>query len=280
MKAIDTHAHLDQVPNVEEALKEAAAVGVEAVIAVGSDLASNQRNLEIKRSTPAPRIYLGLGIHPGNIKAEEIEPTLKFIRENIREASAIGEIGLDFWYKWLRKDQEKHEEQRRVFQRQLELAKEFNLPVVIHSRGTWRECFETTKKVGIKKAVFHWYSGPVDVLKDIIAADYLVSCSPSLAYSPPSREAIIHAPIEQTLIETDCPVFYQSRVPRGTIELRSGSSESGSSKESWIEEGSEGFQATPKHVFKTLQAYCELKNMKEEEALDVLNRNARQFFNI
>jgi TatD DNase family protein len=260
MKTIDTHAHLDQVENVETAMKEAAAAGVEAVVAVGSDLASNQRNLELKRSIQNPRIYLGLGIHPGNIKTEEIEPTLKFIRENIREANAIGEIGLDFWYKWLRKDQEKHEEQRRVFLRQLELAKEFNLPVVVHSRGTWRECLETTKKVGIKKAVFHWYSGPVDVLQDIIKAGYLVSCSPSLAYSPQSREAISAAPIEHTLIETDCPVFYQSR-------------EEG-------ERSSEGFTATPKHVFKTLTAYCELKHMKEEQAVEVFNSNAKQFFNI
>ena len=118
MKIIDTHAHLDQVENCEAELKDAAAAGVEAVVAVGSDLASNQRNLAIKKSTVAPKIYLGLGIHPGNIKAEDIEPTIKFIRDNIREANAVGEIGLDFWYKWLRKDAEKHEEQRRVFLQQ------------------------------------------------------------------------------------------------------------------------------------------------------------------
>ena len=257
MKVIDTHAHLDQVDNVEAALKEAMDAGVEAVVTVGSDLASNKRNLELKKSISHPKIYLGLGIHPGNIKTEEIEPTLKFIRENISEAKAIGEIGLDFWYKWLRKDKEKHEEQRQVFLRQLELAKEFNLPVVLHSRGTWRECLETTKKVAIKKAVFHWYSGPVDVLNDIIAVGYLISCSPSLAYSPQSRAAISAAPIEQTLIETDCPVFYQSRI-----------------------EGEEGFTATPRHVFKTLQAYCELKDLNEIAAVTILNNNAKAFFNI
>lgn len=256
MTAIDTHAHLDHVENVEQALKEAAEAGVEAVVAVGSDLASNQKNLTIKKSTARPKIYLGLGIHPGNIKAEELEPTYKFIRENIAEASAIGEIGLDFWYKWVRKDQEKHEEQRRVFLRQLEMAKEFDLPAVIHSRGTWRECLETTQKVGIKKAVFHWYSGPLDVLKDIVAAGYFVSCSPGVAYSPQSREAMTHAPLENTLIETDCPVFYRTG------------------------EGEEGYNATPKHVFKTLKAYCALKNLNEPDALPILNRNAKLFFNI
>src|SRR3989338_4538831 len=162
MKTIDTHAHLDQVENVEEALKEAASLGVEAVVAVGSDLVSCRRNLELKRSITDPKIYVGPGIHPGNIKTDEIEPTLKFIRENIAQANAVGEIGLDFWYKWLRKDKEKHEEQRRVFLLQLEIAKESGLPAVVHSRGTWRECLETVKKSGVKKAVFHWYSGPVD----------------------------------------------------------------------------------------------------------------------
>ena len=73
---------------------------------------------------------------------------------------------------------------------------------MIHSRGVWRECLETTQSAGVRKAVFHWYSGPVDVLNDIVKQGYFVSTTPSVAYSPQSREAIASAPIEQTLIET------------------------------------------------------------------------------
>ena len=255
MTIIDTHVHLDHLDHIEGVLKNACESGVEAVVTVGVDLAANKKNLELKRSTQRPKIYVALGIHPGNIKTEEVDEGIQFIRDHVREAKAIGEIGLDFWYKWVKKDQQKKDEQRRVFHRQLRLAQEFDLPAVIHSRGAWRECFEAAKEEKIKRAVFHWYSGPLDVLKDIVSNGYFLSATPSLAYSPQSREAISHAPIEHTLIETDSPVYF------GT-------------------EGSDGFQAEPKDVFRTLKAYCALKNMEEEKALEIFNRNAKEFFSL
>ncbi len=256
LKAIDTHAHLDHVEHVEQALLDAAAAGVERIVAPGMDLPSMQKNLALKRNVSSPKIYIGLGIHPANIVAEHVEDTIRFMREHVKEAHSIGEIGLDFWYKWVRKDDVKKEEQRQVFRRQLLLAREFDLPVIIHSRGTWRECLDTARDSGIKKAVFHWYSGPLDVLADILAVGYLISASPALAFSPQSREAIQHAPIEQTLIETDCPVFYNYPEPDG------------------------GFTSQPKDVFKTLTAYAKLKQVEPEPALWILNQNAKDFFNL
>ncbi len=254
MKLIDTHAHLDHVENTDEALREAHEAGVEAVIAVGVDLAANRKNLEIRQRTIHPRVYVALGIHPGNINASQIDETIQFIRQNIHQAVAVGETGLDYWYKWVRKDEEKKQEQRDVFQKQLALGKEFDLPVIIHSRGAWRDCLTMSQEMGIKKALFHWYSGPVSILEEILAAGYYVSASPSLAYSPQSREAITHAPLERLLIETDSPVYYSS--------------------------GEDGFRAGPKDVFRTLKACCELKGLNEAEAADQLNRNAQKFFTI
>src|SRR3989338_4324615 len=184
MKIIDTHAHLDHLEDLDNALARAAQAGVEAIVAVGVDLKANQRNLEIKKKTRAPKIYTALGIHPGNINPDEVDATLEFIRANIGEAVAIGETGLDFWYKWVKKDPVKKKEQVEVFGKQLRLAQEFNLPVVIHSRGAWNECLEMSQSVGIKKALFHWYSGPVDILKRILDRGYFVSASPSIATSP------------------------------------------------------------------------------------------------
>jgi len=256
MTAIDTHAHLDHIEDIAQALKDAADAGVSDIVAVGSDLASNKKNLQIKKQASAPRIHAALGIHPGNIKAEEVDECLQFIRDNRGEAVAIGEIGMDFWYKWVRKDKEKKDEQRDVFRRQLALAREFGLPAIIHTRGTWRECFEITKESGVDRAVFHWYSGPLDVLDDILGRGYFVSASPSLAYSPQSREAISHAPLEQTLIETDSPVFYRYRETEG------------------------GFTAGPKDVFRTLEAYAQLKAMDRDKALAIFNANARKIFGL
>lgn len=251
---IDTHAHLDHIENVELALEEASRSGVVGVISVGVDLKANRRNLELKQRTVAPKIFVALGIHPGNINPAEVDETIRFIRENIREAVAIGEAGLDYWYKWVRKDEEKKKEQRDVFQKQIVLSKEFDLPIIIHSRGAWRDCLNMVKDAGVRKALFHWYSGPVDILTEILAEGYYVSASPSLAFSPQSREAIVHVPLDRLLIETDSPVFYQF--------------------------AEKGFQATPKDVFRTLTAYCELKGGEEPAILSQLNRNAGEFFGI
>jgi TatD DNase family protein len=68
-----------------------------------------------------------------------------------------------------------------------------------------------TKEAGNERTVFHWYSGPVDVLERILESGYFISATPALAYSPPHQEAMKVAPIERILIETDCPVEYQGK---------------------------------------------------------------------
>ncbi len=256
MNIIDTHAHLDHLENLDQALNNAVEAGVEAIVAVSMDLNSCRKNLEIKKKTRRPRIALGMGMHPSEANRQDVDACLALIRTNASELSAVGEIGLDFWYKWVRKDDAKKSEQREVFRAFLEVARELDLPAVIHSRGVWRECLETAQSAGVRKAVFHWYSGPVDVLNDIIKAGYFVSTTPSVAYSPQSREAIAGAPIEQTLIETDCPVHYKDPETR------------------------EEFQAQPRDVVRTLKAYCALKQIDEDKALVTLNKNARKFFGI
>lgn len=257
MNLIDTHAHLDHIKNLDQALEDADKEGVQSIIAVSTDTASCRKNLEIKRTKKNPKIYLAMGMHPSDVNLHDLDACVELIREQRSELVAIGEIGLDFWYKWVRKDTEKKDAQRKVFRTLLELAGELDLPAVIHTRGAWRECFEATKEIGIKQAEFHWYSGPVDVLKDILDRGYYVSTSPSVARSPQSREAMSYAPIEQTMIETDSPVFYS------------------------LEENKDnGFQAEPKDIFRTLTAYCALKNIEEERAVDILNRNARDFFHL
>ena len=256
MQIIDTHAHLDHLENLDQALKNAVEAGVEAIVAVSMDLNSCRKNLEIKKKTRQPKIALGMGMHPSEANRQDVGACLELIRANAGELSAIGEIGLDFGYKWVRKDEAKRSEQREVFRAFLEVAKELNLPAVIHARGVWRECLETAQSVGVRKAVFHWYSGPVDVLNDIVKQGYFVSTAPSVAYSPQSREAITSAPIEQTLIETDCPVHFKNP------------------------QTDEEFQAEPRDVARTLKAYCALKQMDEDKALAILNKNAREFFGI
>ena len=246
MNTYDTHTHIDHLKDIEGAMQRADDAGVVGIICQSMDLASCHRNLELRAQISAPKLYVGLGMHPSEANTVDLPDIMALIRKHRDEITHVGEIGLDFWYKWVRKDQEKKDEQRQVYRALLECAKEVDLPVVVHSRGCWRECYETLQEVGIQKAEFHWYSGPMDVLKDILDAGYFVSATPSLEKSEQAREAIKFAPIEQTLIETDCPVY----------------------------------DLEPKDVFATLQAYCALKNISAEEASLQFNKNTEQFFGL
>jgi TatD DNase family protein len=252
---IDTHAHLDHAGDIEKALKEAKQAGVCAVVAPSEDLATCQKNLEIQNKFHEPRIFLAFGIHPGMIKENEIDQTIAFIKDHRDQAVAIGEIGLDFWYRWVRKNDEKKEQQKNIFQVQLNLAKQLDLPVIIHSRGAWPECLAMVKDVGVTKAVFHWYTGPKDVLEEIIRLGFLISVTPALMYSEQLREAAYATPIEQTLIETDTPVLYR-RLDQSM------------------------FESGPKDIFLTLKFYAQLKEMQALDAAGVLNNNAKKFFDL
>ncbi len=254
MRIIDTHAHLDHVENCDQALKEAAASGVTDVITVGVDLESNRKNLEIIKKSKDPKIHLALGIHPGNIIVEELEETRELIQDNLKDAIAIGETGLDYWYKWVRKDNDKKQEQRDNFEWHLKLAKEHDLPIIIHSRGAWRDCLDMVLEHDLNKVLFHWFSGPVDLLNEVLEKGYFISATPSLAYSPQAREAVLHAPLDRILIETDSPVFYRE------------------------EEG--GFKATPKDVFRTLDIYVQQKGIERDKAAKQLSQNALDFFTV
>ena len=111
-----------------------------------------------------------------------------------------------------------------------------------------------TLESGVKRALFHWYSGPVDILDQIIDAGFYVSTSPSVAYSPESQKAMAHAPLERILVETDSPVKYR--------------------------DGEDSFMAEPKDVLRTWKALAQLKKVGEEDVLAAVNANAKKFFNI
>ncbi len=260
MTIIDTHAHLYDLPDPIGVLKASRCVGVSDVVVLGVDLVSNQKHRDLKSivhvDQECPRIHLALGLHPGNIHSiADSRECLAFIREHLAQAVAVGETGMDFWYKWVRNDDQKKQEQRDLFQQHLDLALNFSLPIVIHCRGAWRECFDMTRRSGIKKAVFHWYSGPVDVLKDILDAGFLVSVSPAIEYSFEVKRTAEYVPLSGLLVETDTPVAIV---------------------------GSNGQRAPsgPYDVWRTLKALCRIKNVDELEALSILNRNAHSFFNI
>jgi TatD DNase family protein len=254
MPIIDTHAHIDQIEHWPQAVERAKQAGVSDVVAMSVDLDSMRKVLSLATTTSDIHVHPALGVHPGMVQNGLPEEVFNFIRGHITKAVAVGETGLDYWYKWVRDNQEERAKQKNSFSKHLEIAKEFDLPIVIHSRGAWRDCLSMTIQAKVRRALFHWYSGPVDILQSILEAGFYVSTSPSVAYSLQSQQAMLAAPVERILIETDSPVTYK--------------------------DGEGSYVSEPKDVVKTLKALSRLKNVEEEKLLAIVNQNAKTFFNI
>lgn len=251
---IDTHSHLEQIENLKEAIINAVNSGITGIIAVGVDYSSNQKILELSQKFLQPKIYPALGIHPTEIKPEEIEIALNFIEKNISQLVAIGEIGLDYWFKTTQPGKNQ-QLQKDVFISQLQLAKKYFLPVIIHSRGAWNESYEIARRENITTAVFHWYSGPLDVLEKIIQTGYFISASPALEYSQQHRQAVENAPLENILVETDSPVRYRDKQQNF-------------------------YTSQPKDILRTIKTLAEIKKIPPEKIIDQTTVNAKKIFNL
>jgi len=240
---IDVHAHLEDVEDLSQVLQEARSAKVKAVIAVGFDKASNRKILKIAESN-RNYVYPAIGYHPWGIREEEVAENLSFIRDYLNECIALGEVGLDY------KVKVKKELQWRVLETILDLALIHDKPVILHCRFSHSRTFNMVRERGIKKAVFHWYSGPIDLLEEILAAGYLISATPALRYSPPHQAAIKLAPLERILLETDTPVVYQ------------------------------GKESRPRDVLISLEEVARLKGLNPNVIAEQTTLNASRFFQI
>jgi TatD DNase family protein len=154
-------------------------------------------------------IFVTLGLHPIHVSEntdQDIERYAEYISENKRKIVGIGEIGLD--YHWIR-DPKKIKRTKEIFVEFLELAKELDLPVVLHLRGTGSEAIEEGLKIvsdeDIKKAVFHCFTGK-PLLADLICREgYYVSLPTIIARSKSMRKVAKRIPISLLLTETDAP---------------------------------------------------------------------------
>lgn len=204
---IDAHAHLEHLEDLSGAVQEARATRVKGIIAVGFDKPSNVRVLKMAEDYRG-YIFPAIGYHPWGILEKEVEENLSFIRNHVKRCVALGEVGLDY------KVKVKKELQWKVFDAILEIALEHNKPVIVHCRLSHSRALKMVMERGVKRAVFHWYSGPLDLLEQILALGYFISATPALSYSPPHQAAIKQAPLDRILLETDTPVSYQGKESR------------------------------------------------------------------
>ncbi len=243
MNIVDTHAHLNEIEDINAVLQRAQQAGVGKIVAIGMDLDSNRRTLELAAQFPEA-VYPAIGYHPWSIEAKQIDKNLAFIAENLQHCVALGEIGLDYRAK------AKKPLQWEVLARLLQIGTGSNLPIILHCRFSHERTLRMITEAGIEKAVFHWYSGSLETLDEILAGGYHISATPALLYSPQHQAAVKSAPLERILIETDAPVDYQGKATE------------------------------PVDVLLTLSELAKIKNMDEAWVAERTSANAREFFRI
>ena len=138
---------------------------------------------------------------------EDYNSVISLIRKNKDRIAAVGEVGLD--YHW-EKDINKRQQQKIVFGKFIDLAKELKKPLVIHSWDAEWDCFDMVKNSGLK-CVFHCFSGPLDLAKEIIDAGFHISISTHIVFSKHHRKLAKIIPIERLLLETDSPFLDPNR---------------------------------------------------------------------
>ena len=208
----DTHAHYDDdaFDNDRDVLlsgmKEA---GVEYIVNVGASMASSERSVALAEKYPF--IYAAVGVHPdeaGELNDEKIEQLRKWA--NHEKVKAIGEIGLDYYW-----DKEQHNLQKHWFMRQMELANECKLPMIVHSREAAKDTLDmviAAKPLELS-GIIHCYSYSVELAREYLNMGYYIGIGGVLTFKNAKKlkEVAEYVPLSQLVLETDCP--YLAPVP-------------------------------------------------------------------
>ena len=212
----DDHCHLPEDPAAAaEAVAAAAAVGVERLIDVGTDLASSRRAID--RAGRFAAVWPTVGVHPHDARAL-VGPDGTLDGQRVDELAAlaatpgvvgVGECGFDFHY-----DHSPRDAQRDVFALQVALAHQLDLALVIHTREAWPETFAVLEAEGVpERTVLHCFTGGPDEARRCLDLGAVLSFSGivSLPSAEPVRAAAALCPLDRLLVETDSP--YLAPVP-------------------------------------------------------------------
>lgn len=210
---VDTHAHIDgggYDDDREEMLERAKKAGVVAVVTFGDTMEASER--AVKLAAFHETVFAGVGVHPENIfpfTQEDDDRLAAWTKE--KNVVAIGEIGLDYYWE---KDEDKRKLQRKMFARQLALARDLDLPVCIHDREAHGDMMTILKTEGRKnRGVIHCFSGSWEMAKELLKLGWYLGVDGPLTYKNAAKlpEIIEKMPADRLLVETDCP--YLSPLP-------------------------------------------------------------------
>ncbi len=206
---IETHFHLDMLKSLtrQEIVEKSLHYNIEKMITIST----NPHNLDevIKITETFPQIYCTQGLHPHEGK-EWNDEVRKHVIRNISDKKnkkilAVGEIGLDFYY-----SKSPHDEQIKAFEEQLQIAIDFNLPVVIHSRDADEETINVLKKYSPKmkrKGVIHSFTSGLDLARFALSEGFYLGFNGIITFKNAEnvRDALRITPLDKILLETDSP---------------------------------------------------------------------------
>lgn len=258
MELFDSHAHLDDEKfneDREELIRQIKQAEVTKLISAGYSLEGSKEGAKLAKKYDF--IYTTAGISPNDIPQTKEElwimlDQIKQIAMSNKKVIAIGEIGLDYYW-----NEENKELQRLAFQKQIQIANELNLPIVIHTREAVMDTLQILKEVEvIKKGVFHCCPLNRELVKEALKLGFYISFAGPITFknSKNAEEIIKMVPNEKMLIETDSP--YLSPEP-----LR-------------------GRRNDPRNVKYMAQKIAETKGMKIEEVAQITYQNAKKLFHI
>jgi len=250
---IDTHCHLD-FPEFDadrkDVIKRAKLQGIDYIINIGSSLEGSKRSVELCQEFE--NIYAAVGVHPHEADRFDIakQTELKDLAKSAKVV-AIGEIGLDYF-----KNFSKAENQRPLFQSLIKLAKDLNLPLVIHTRNAEADTLKIIKEFLPLEAVVHCFSGDADFLKECMDLGFFVSFTCNITYKKAQklRDVLKLVPQDRLMLETDAPYLPP--------------------------EGMRGTRCEPAYIKNLAEAVAGIKGISFEEVVGATTGNAKRFFKI
>ena len=251
----DTHAHYDDDAfdeDRDELLSGMTAKNVEYIVNVGASMASSERSLGLAEKYPF--IYAAVGVHPDEVGELDEEKFAK-LREWTKheKVKAVGEIGLDYYW-----DKEGHDLQKHWFMRQMELAHEANVPMIVHSREAAKDTLDmviAAKPLDLS-GIIHCYSYSVEQAREYLNMGYYIGIGGVLTFKNAKKlkEVAEYAPLSQIVLETDCP--YLAPTPF---------------------RGKRNDSSMIAYVAEELAA---IKNMPVKEVLRITNENGKKLYHI
>lgn len=210
---VDTHAHLNDAKFDGErdiVVARAMEQGVTCIINMGDTMESSEASVQLTEAFAA--VYAGVGIHP-----EEARPMTDADDQQLAEWAeipkvvAIGEIGLDYYWE---KDRAKRELQKRIFIRQLDIARQLHLPVCVHDRDAHGDMLSILQREGRGvRGVMHCFSGSWEMAQELLQMGWYLGIDGPLTFKNAAKlpQMLQRFPLERILVETDSP--YMAPVP-------------------------------------------------------------------